>query len=133
MAGRKDRARVSKKHKKKKTDAVCLTCGKGLHRKWRACPRCGRESFAHRSARKAAAPTPFIGKAGRAKCVKCMTVARRRGQARRTTCGSALLYSVKAAPSPVGDLITKAASSPDPVEREYYWRFAHPDNGGGVA
>ena len=43
------------------------------------------------------------------------------------------LYAVKAAPSPVGDLLIKAAGSPDPVEREYYWRLAHPENGGGAA
>ena len=132
MAGRKDRARVSK-HKKKKADALCLACGKELHKKWRLCPRCGRESLAHRQVRKAAAPVPFLSKGGRAKCVKCMTVAKRRGQPHCSACGSALLYSVKAAPSPAAAMLTKAASSPDPVEREYWWRLAHPENGGGAA
>ena len=129
---RKDPVRVSKKSKKK-TDAMCLTCGKELQKKWRLCPRCGRESYAHRRVRKAAAPTPFIGKGRRAKCVRCMTMAKRPGQPHCSACGSALLYSVKAAPSPVAAMLTKAAGSPDPVEREYWWRLAHPDNGGGVA
>ena len=127
---RKDPKRVSKKHKKSKRDGMCLACGKELRRNWPVCRKCGRANPLHH-VKKSAAPAPFIGKGRRARCARCMTLAKRAGQVCCTTCGSALLYSVKSA-APENMLSARLAAEADPAQREYVWKTFGP-NSGGVA
>lgn len=122
---------VSKKKKKRsKADGICLACGKGVRRKWPVCRRCGRPNPLHQ-AKKSASPAAFIGKGRRARCVRCMTLARRAGQVHCVECGTALLYSVKSA-VPQVSLSARLAAEADPAQREHLWKVLGP-NSGGVA
>ncbi|MHB1433602.1 MAG: hypothetical protein ACYCVZ_16010 [Streptosporangiaceae bacterium] len=120
---------MSKKHKKSKRDGVCLACGKELREKWPVCRKCGRANPMHEIKKSASSPA-FIGKGRRARCVRCMTLARRPGQAHCTRCGSALLYAVSKSAASRDMLSSRLAAEPDPAQREYLWKTFGPQSGG---
>src|SRR5690348_678038 len=112
---------MAKKGKKKSRARVtCLGCGKGLKKKWAACPKCARPNVAKRQAEKAAART---------RCPRCGAVSRRAAR-RCSRCKAPLLLSAvgkSAADQRRDDFLAKVRTSYDPVERQGYWYAAHPE------
>ena len=118
------------KGKKTKRDGMCLACGKELRRKWPVCRKCGRANPLHQ-VKKSAGPPAFIGKGRRARCVRCLTLAKRAGQVHCVECGTALLYSVKSA-APQVSLSARLAAESDPAQREHVWKTSGPNSGGAA-